>query len=121
LDQAITCVLSRHHTRQATQNHTKWRPAVAVLKATYPSVVKTWVDAGFKNQFVEHAATLGIDAEVVPRNTETRGFHVAKRRWVVERTLGWLMPHRRLARDYETRPASSEAVRDTASLVRRKS
>ena len=80
------------------------------MKSLYPTVVKTWVDAGFKNQFVEHAATLGIDAEVVPRNTEVRGFHVVKRRWVVERTLGWLMLHRRLARDYETLPGSSEAM-----------
>jgi transposase len=79
-------------------------------KASHPSIVKTWVDAGFKNQFVEHAATLGVDAEVVPRNVETKGFHVVKRRWVVERTLGWLMLHRRLARDYETLPASSEAM-----------
>lgn len=29
---------------------------------------------------------------------------------VVERTYGWLMLHRRLARDYETRPAGSEAM-----------
>jgi hypothetical protein len=86
------------------------------LKVDYPSVTKTWVDAGFKNQFVEHAATLGIDAEVVPRNAETRGFHVVKRRWVVERSLGWLMLHRRLARDYETRPDSSEAMIHIAML-----
>ncbi len=65
---------------------------------------------------IEHAATLGIDAEVVPRNTETRGFHVVKRRWVVERSLGWLMLHRRLTRDYETRPDSSEAVIHIAML-----
>ncbi|MGW5689158.1 transposase, partial [Nonomuraea sp. NPDC003754] len=53
---------------------------------------------------------LGIDAEIVPRNPDVKGFHVLKRRWVIERTLGWLMLHRRLARDYETLPASSEAV-----------
>jgi transposase len=35
---------------------------------------------------------------------------VPKRRRVVERTIGWLMLHHRLARDYETLPASSEAV-----------
>jgi hypothetical protein len=63
-----------------------------------------------QTQFVEHAATLGINAEVVPRNTGTRGFHAVKRRWVVERSLGWLMLHRRLVRDYETLPASSEAM-----------
>ncbi len=86
------------------------------VKAVYPTITKTWVDAGFKTKFVEHAATLGIDAEVVPRNTEVRGFHVVKRRWVVERTLGWLMLHRRLARDYETLPASSEAMIHIAML-----
>lgn len=80
------------------------------VKTTYPTITKTWVDAGFKNQFVEYAAELGVDAEVVPRNTEIRGFHVVKRRWVVERTLGWLMLHRRLVRDYETLPASAEAM-----------
>lgn len=86
------------------------------VKTTYPTITKTWVDAGFKNQFVEHAAELGIDAEVVPRNTKIRGFHVVKRRWVVERTLGWLMLHRRLARDYETLPASAEAMIQIAMI-----
>ncbi|MDH6522531.1 transposase [Streptomyces sp. SAI-135] len=38
-----------------------------------------------------------------------RGFTVLPRRWAVERTLGWLMHHRRLARDYETLPARSTA------------
>jgi transposase len=79
-------------------------------KAAYPTITKTWVDAGFKTQFTEHAAALGVDAEVVPRNPGIKGFHVVKRRWVVERTLGWLMLHRRLARDYETLPASPEAM-----------
>ncbi|WP_018637615.1 transposase, partial [Parafrankia elaeagni] len=77
---------------------------------TYRAISKTWVDKGFKNTVVEHGATLGVDVEVVSRNTGARGFHVVKRRWVVERTLGWLMFHRRLARDYETLPASSEAM-----------
>jgi transposase len=53
-------------------------------KALHPTITKVWVDQGFKNRFVEHAATLGINAEVVTRNPEARGFHVLKRRWVVE-------------------------------------
>jgi transposase len=85
-------------------------------KNIYPSITKAWVDAGFKNTVIEHGATLGIDVEVVARNTEKRGFHVVKRRWVVERSLGWLMLHRRLARDYETLPASSEAMIHIASI-----
>ena len=33
---------------------------------------------------IEHGATLGIDVDVASRNTDKRGFHLAKRRWVVE-------------------------------------
>jgi transposase len=86
------------------------------VKATYPTITKTWVDAGFKGQFVEHAAEIGINAEVVPRNSQVRGFHVVKRRWVVERTLGWIMLHRRLDRDFETLPESSEAMIQIAMI-----
>ena len=35
---------------------------------------------------------------------------MVKRRWVIERTLGWLMHHRRLARDYETLPDHSASM-----------
>lgn len=85
-------------------------------KKTYPTISKSWVDTGFKNAVVEHRARLGIDVEVVNRNPEIRGFHVVKRRWVVERSIGWIMMHRRLARDYETLPASSEAMIHIASI-----
>ncbi|MER6113586.1 transposase, partial [Streptomyces hirsutus] len=54
--------------------------------------------------------------EVVDRNPGVRGFHVVKRRWVVERSIGWIMMRRRLARDYETLAASSEAMIHVASI-----
>jgi transposase len=41
---------------------------------------------------------------------------VLPRRWVVERTFGWLMFHRRLARDYEALPARSEAMIQLAMI-----
>nr|WP_257042405.1 transposase [Streptomyces sp. TLI_55] len=44
------------------------------------------------------------------RASGARGFTVLPRRWAVERTLGWLMHHRRLIRDYETLPAHSTAM-----------
>ena len=90
--------------------------AINQAKADHPTIVKTWVDTGFKNKFVEHAATLGIDAEVVHRNEQVRGFCVVPRRWVVERTIGWLMFHRRLARDYEALDESSEAMIQIAMI-----
>jgi transposase len=85
-------------------------------KKAYPTISKSWVDTGFKNAVIEHGATMGIDVEVVPRSTQTPGFHVVKRRWVIERSLGWLMLHRRLARDYETLPTSSQAMIHIAAI-----
>ncbi|ROO52907.1 transposase [Micromonospora sp. Llam0] len=77
---------------------------------TYPTLTKTWADAGFKNRVVEHGAQLGVDVEIVTKDPQTKGFSVVKRRWVVERTLGWLMHHRRLVRDYEARPDNSASM-----------
>lgn len=48
--------------------------------------------------------------EIAARTPGTRGFTPIPKRWAVERTYGWLMLHSRLARDYETLPARSEAV-----------
>ena len=56
------------------------------------------------------SATLGIDMEITARKPGTRGFTPISKRWAVERTYGWLMFHRRLARDYETLSARSEAM-----------
>ncbi|HEY1177450.1 MAG TPA: transposase, partial [Phytomonospora sp.] len=69
-----------------------------------------WVDGGYRKHFVEHAAALGIDLEIVQRAPGTRGFTPIPKRWAVERTYGWLMFHRRLVRDYETLPTRSEAM-----------
>jgi transposase len=46
----------------------------------------------------------GVEPPVVP------AFAVVPRRWVVERTFGWLGRFRRLGKDYEFLPATSEAV-----------
>jgi transposase len=80
------------------------------LAVTHPALHKLWVDGGYRQHIVEHAATVGIDMQIVQRPPGGRGFTPLPRRWVVERTLGWLMLHRRLARDYETLPASSTAM-----------
>jgi hypothetical protein len=78
--------------------------------ASHPTLTKTWVDAGFKVKTVEHGAALGVDVEIVTKDPQVKGFSVVKRRWVVERTIGWLMQHRRLARDYEALPANSASM-----------
>jgi transposase len=45
----------------------------------------------------------------VPRLKNQRGFTMLAKRWIVERTFGWLMKHYRLVRDYETNTAHAEA------------
>ena len=80
------------------------------VAAGHPGIRKVWVDGGYRQHLVEHAATLGIDMEITARKPGTRGFTPIPKRWAVERTYGWLMLHRRLARDYETLPARSEAM-----------
>jgi transposase len=86
-----------------------------------PSVTKAWVDGGYNTKVVEHGAELGIDVEVVRRDPNIQGFRVLPRRRVVERTFGWLIPHRRLTRDYETLQTSSRTMihRSTIGIMGR--
>lgn len=55
------------------------------------------------------AEHFGWVLEIVKRSDEATGFVVLPRRWVVERTFGWLMHFRRLCREYEVLTTTSEA------------
>jgi transposase len=71
-----------------------------------------WVDGGYTGEsFARWVKGLRpkLAVEVVKRSAATVGFKVLARRWVVERTFGWLMHQRRLVRDYETTEASAVA------------
>lgn len=85
------------------------KQALTELAAAHPSVTKVWADGGYQTSVIQHGAGLGIDVEVVQRPKE-KGFHPLPKRWVVERTFGWLMQHRRLARDYEALPQRSRTM-----------
>jgi transposase len=54
--------------------------------------------------------------QLVRKTVNQRGFQVLPHRWVVERTFGWLVRHRRLARDYERLTESSEAMIRLATI-----
>lgn len=70
-----------------------------------------FADAGFAGRLVDWAAlTLRTTIDIVRKPADQKGFAVLPRRWAVERTLAWLTAHRRLARDYERDPATSEAM-----------
>ncbi|WP_306858579.1 IS5 family transposase [Streptosporangium brasiliense] len=91
-------------------------PLLTQVAADNPTITKAWADSGYRTTVIEHGAALGIDVEVVRRDPATRGFTPLPRRWVVERTFGWLMLHRRLTRDYEALPTRSEAMIHTAMI-----
>ena len=74
----------------------------AIQEATGETVEVVFVDQGYTGQEAEDAAaSAGIRLEVVKRPDATRGFVLLPRRWVVERSFGWLSRFRRLAKDYE--------------------
>jgi putative transposase len=69
-----------------------------------------WVDSGYDGDKFALAIWLMIQAHVeVIRRTE-KEFEILPKRWVVERTFGWLNQYRRLSKDYEHLPEMSEAA-----------
>jgi transposase len=97
-------------TAASMQDTTGGRYLVDELAVRQPSVVKAWVDSGYKRSVIEQGARYNIDVEVVNKDPNQRGFKPQPKRWAVERTFGWLMLHRRLVRDYETLPGRSRAM-----------
>jgi len=51
-----------------------------------------------------------IDLEIIKRSDDVKGFKILPKRWVVERTFGWLIQSRRLIRDHAVRIDHSEAL-----------
>jgi len=69
-----------------------------------------WVDAGFEGEpFMQSVMNFcGWTRASGTATQQTQAFLVLKKRWVVERTFGWLIGYRRLLRDYELLPQTSE-------------
>jgi transposase len=79
--------------------------AAQVQAVTGESVEVAFVDQGYTGeQPAEDAAANGMRLEVIKLPTAKRGFVLLPRRWVVERSFGWMARFRRLARDYERLP-----------------
>jgi putative transposase len=70
-----------------------------------------WADGGYAGKLVGWVKeTCGWELEIVKRSDDLKGFHVLPRRWVVERTFGWLGRYRRMSKDYEFYPETSETM-----------
>jgi transposase len=92
--------------------------AKRVQEVTGETVEIAFVDQGYTGDEPAAAAeAAGIRLVVVKHNEPKKGFVLLPRRWVVERTFGWLGRFRRLARDYERLTSTLEGWHWLASLV----
>lgn len=100
--------------------------AELILKAVrkrWPWLTHLFADGAYdRGRLASLAAYKGFTVEVVRKLAGQKGFQVLPRRWVVERTFGWMTRWRRLVRDYEVRLDVSDAMIDLsmgALLLRR--
>ena len=90
-----------------------------LYRADYPDLGLIWGDSHYGGELADEVqAQYGLTLQPVRKAPGQKGFVVLPRRWVVERTFGWLMRCRRLVRDYERNPAYSEAWVQLAMIHR---
>lgn len=81
------------------------------IRRRWPWVKHLFADGAYDRlKLMDKAAFLDFIIEVIKRSDDQKGFKVLPRRWVVERTFGWMIRWRRLVRDYEKRIDVSKAM-----------
>jgi len=114
---AVDClglILAIMITPAAVQDRQAAKSLIEVLVSLYGRLQIIWADGGYLGalvQWVKQLRPFGkLRLEIVRRCDQTKGFKVLAKRWIVERTFGWLYKSRRLRRDYEVRLDHSEAM-----------
>lgn len=80
------------------------------LQGLYPLLNLVLADGGYRGTLIEWVEkTLGLKLEIVKRSDDAKGFEVIPWRWIVERTLAWMSRNRRMSKDYERLPATTES------------
>jgi putative transposase len=86
-------------------------------RGLFPSLRLIWADGGYAGKLIEWTLrACSWVLEIVKRSEQAKGWVLLPRRWVVERTFGWLSQCRALARDYEFHPETSEALIQVAMI-----
>jgi putative transposase len=89
-----------------------WDGAQEVFRragGSLPRLAKVWADSMYQALAGWVAESCQWALEVVSKRAGQTTFEVQKWRWIVERTFGWFGRYRRLSKDYEHNPRSSEA------------
>jgi len=79
------------------------------LMAGFPGVQLIWADGGYAGKLVDWVATHLQRLLSIVKRPRNSGFKVLQRRWIVERTFGWLNRSRGLSKDFEVLCEPSEA------------
>jgi putative transposase len=86
------------------------RETLLKIKGLYPLLTLMWADGGYRGELIEWVHLhLGIRLEIVKRSDDSKGFEVLPWRWIVERTLAWISRNRRMSKDYERLPKTTES------------
>lgn len=98
-----------------TQDYDGAREVLKGLRTALPRLRRIWADSIYERTGLVHwvwelRRRGRMVLEIVKRRDGQKGFHVLPRRWIVERTFAWLSFHRRMSKDYEALPATSETL-----------
>ena len=101
-------------TAASVQDRDGAKSLLEVLRHQFSRLRLIWADQAYAGDLLAWVWTLRprrkVRLEIVKRPTGVKGFQVLPWRWIVERTFGWLGRYRRLSKDYEYLPQTSEAM-----------
>jgi putative transposase len=111
-------LLSVYVTSADVQDRIGAQCILAGLKPLLPRLKKIWADGAYTGEkLAGWCKEQGEwELEIVGRSADTEGFTILLHRWIVERTLGWLMRNRRLSKDYERMVQNSETFIEVAMI-----
>lgn len=81
------------------------------FKKYFETLLIIWADGGYAGKLIEYVKEkYGWTLEIIKRSDAAKGFKILPKRWIVERTFGWFNRYRRLSKDYEFDPKTSETM-----------
>jgi len=111
---ALGLILTMVITSAAVQDRDAAKTLIQTLMGLFGRLQIIWAGGGYLGSLVQWVKRLRpfgkLHLEIVRRCDRSDGFKVLPKRWIIERTFGWLVKSRRLGRDYEVRLDHSEAM-----------
>jgi len=87
------------------------------LKGRFYRLLKIIADGGYRGELIENTQNkFGWILEIVLRKDSSKKFEILPKRWIVERTFAWFESYRRLSKDFEFHPETSQAMIQLAMI-----